>query len=1205
LVKLSFATNLLFMGYFSLVLKGLQVETKNDLQEERFEAIIKKSSDILMIMDKDGTARFVSPSIETQLGYKPDEIIGKSIFDFVHPDSITKAADQLKESLLTPGASRTMEINIRHKNGSWHIVEGTGTNLLDDPLVKGFVVNCRDVTERTRATEILSTSENRLRAFLDSTSDIAFLKNTKHEYVMVNKTCMNFFGKTESEIIGKTDFDLMPDSAAENCFISDKATLASGKLTINREAIGRQVFETRKFPFVLGNETYIGAIIRDFTEINQATENLRISEERYRTLVESASDAIVMMSEDGTYISVNNAAAEGLGGTTDNIIGKNIYDTFPKEIADFQMSKIKEVFKTGMPVSVFGALSRTILGDRWFDTALTPVKDTSGRIICVLGIARDVTLRKQNEEMLMELNETLRTIIQTSPLAIIILDSDGNVVNWNKAADNIFGWSEHEVTGRFFPTVPENKISEFQDIRKHVLGGKVLKEVELDHQRKDGSLIRIGLSAAPLFNSDGDINGIMILASDKTEKMQAVSARIESEERFRRLAENAPDIILRWVSGFGVEYVNPALKTITGYSPEEVIGNTGFLAAKLHPDDRNLFFNAIKKAVSEKESGTVEFRFISKSNETIWGEARLIPIPDEKGSFTTMECLVRDITHRKKSESENRQNYEIQFILNVLLHISLADMLFDDKLESFLNYLVNIPWLSLKNKGAIFMTGDEPGILKMKVQKNLPGILIKHCSSVPFGKCICGRAAQSGDITFTDRIDSRHDTTFEGMEPHGHYCVPIRSSSRTLGVIALYLDEGAIRSETNDRFLGSVADIIAGIIERKRTEDEKDNLQNLLLQAQKMEAIGTLAGGIAHDFNNMLAVIMGNAQMGTMSLEPNDTGYIEFNEITNASERAKDLTMKLLTFARKEKIDVKTVSIDEILKELVSVLERSITKKIKIKIQTSDNLPPVKIDVNQIYQAFLNICNNACDAMPSGGVLTIESEEVTLDDDYCKKHIGIEPGRYCSIRISDTGIGMTDDVARRIFEPFFTTKGKGKGTGLGLSVTIGVIQNHGGYIHVNSEPGKGTVMNIHLPFSGKEAEKSLVSSPEEIQTGSESILIIDDEKNIINIAKKMLKKAGYNVLTAETGLKAIKLFEKKHENIDLILLDMIMPEMDAAEIYNALKTINPSVKIVLFSGYSIDGQAGKLIEAGIQGFLQKPFTMIDLCRTVRQVLDNP
>ncbi|MFA6450756.1 MAG: PAS domain S-box protein, partial [bacterium] len=241
------------------------MDNSRGIDEQSFEAIVRRSSDVLLIMDRDANARYISPSVKILLGYDPEEIVGKSIFNFVHPDHLKNVLDQLKESIPESGASRTMALQIRHKNGEWVVLEGTGTNLLDDPIVNGFVINCKDATAQTRTRDALAASEVRLRAFLDATSDIAFLKNEKHEYVMANKICIDFFGKAESDIIGKTDIDLMPEEAARRCLVTDKEALESGKLTISEEAIGEQVFETHKFPFVLGKECYIGAIIRDVT----------------------------------------------------------------------------------------------------------------------------------------------------------------------------------------------------------------------------------------------------------------------------------------------------------------------------------------------------------------------------------------------------------------------------------------------------------------------------------------------------------------------------------------------------------------------------------------------------------------------------------------------------------------------------------------------------------------------------------------------------------------------------------------------------------------------------------------------------------------------------------------------------------------------------------------------------------------------------
>ncbi len=388
-------------------------------------------------------------------------------------------------------------------------------------------------------------------------------------------------------------------------------------------------------------------------------------------------------------------------------------------------------------------------------------------------------------------------------------------------------------------------------------------------------------------------------------------------------------------------------------------------------------------------------------------------------------------------------------------------------------------------------------------------------------------------------------------------------------------------------------------------EESRKALEQQLFQAQKMEAVGTLAGGIAHDFNNMLAVIMGNAQLAELDLKEGSPGHREFKEIMKAVERAKDLTMKLLTFARKEKLNVRTIPVNGLIQDLVSILKRSVPKKIEIRTTLADDLPPVNVDVNHVLQALLNICNNACDAMPNGGVLTLESGTAAPNGKCSPEGSDINTP-MCLIRISDTGAGMSPEVLQRIFDPFFTTKERGKGTGLGLSVTLGIIKNHDGCVTVDTEQGKGTTFNVYLPFSEHEViAEEKTDKEEEIPKGSETVLIIDDEAAVLNVAKRLLRKAGYNPMTADNAATALFTFKKNRDKIALVVLDMIMPDTDAREIYSALREISPGVKVILASGHSVEGQASELLADGILGFVQKPYTLGELCKAVRRAIDGP
>lgn len=401
-------------------------------------------------------------------------------------------------------------------------------------------------------------------------------------------------------------------------------------------------------------------------------------------------------------------------------------------------------------------------------------------------------------------------------------------------------------------------------------------------------------------------------------------------------------------------------------------------------------------------------------------------------------------------------------------------------------------------------------------------------------------------------------------------------------------------------------DLEKEIIERIRSEQEKDKLREQLVQSQKMDAIGQLAGGMAHDFNNMLGVIMGNADLMLHSLSRSDPSYKRAHNIMQSALRSRNLTMKLLTFARKEKLNVTPMDMREIIGDLMTILERCIQKKIEIKTHIRNNLI-VKVDATQIEQALMNICTNARDAMPSGGALSIECSEVDSQEMNLLRLSGEDQspsGRYCRITIRDTGIGMSGQTRDKIFDPFFTTKGVGAGTGLGMSITLGIIRSHGGYISIDSEPDWGTAVSLFLPIAVNENADAAVKDAEpDIIPGTETILLVDDEPDVLKLCGEVLEEAGYKVLAAGGGKEAVEIYRSKSREIMLVILDMVMPEMDGGDVYHALRDINPDVRVLLASGYSKDGRAGELMEQGVRGFVQKPFRIIEVHKEVRQVLD--
>ncbi len=558
----------------------------------------------------------------------------------------------------------------------------------------------------------------------------------------------------------------------------------------------------------------------------------------------------------------------------------------------------------------------------------------------------------------------------------------------------------------------------------------------------------------------------------------------------------------------------------------------------------------------------------------------------------------------RASEAELHDNYFTQSAINMILSESLEDIPLEEILQKALNMILSIPWISFESIGSIHLVEDEPGILAMKAQNSLPEALIKSCAKIPFGICLCGRAALTQGIEFSGHVDERHEICYEGMTPHGHYAAPILFGGRTLGVLNIYLKEGHIRNKKEEEFLLAVVNTLAGIIVRKQVENEKEKLHHQLLQAQKMEAVGQLAGGIAHDFNNILTAIISYGSLLKMKMKEDDPLSSYADHILSSSEKAANLTQSLLAFSRKQIVNKKSVDINGIIRKSENLLVRIISEDIELKTVLTEGDLTAMADPLQIEQIFMNLATNARDAMPHGGKLEIETKIVDLDETFVKTHGYGKIGRYALISVSDTGIGMDERIRDKIFEPFFTTKEVGKGTGLGLSIVYGIIKQHGGYIGVYGEPEKGTTFNIYLPLIRTEAEEAQPKVVDIIKRGIETILLADDNSEVRAGAKAMLEEFGYKIIEATDGEDAIVKFKRYKDRIKLVILDVIMPKKNGKEAYKEIRRISPDIKVIFTSGYTADIIQQKGILSEGSGFVHKPITPQVLLNKVREILDR-
>jgi len=433
-----------------------------------------------------------------------------------------------------------------------------------------------------------------------------------------------------------------------------------------------------------------------------------------------------------------------------------------------------------------------------------------------------------------------------------------------------------------------------------------------------------------------------------------------------------------------------------------------------------------------------------------------------------------------------------------------------------------------------------------------------------------GRAFEAGE-----------DDQFEHQSPDGHWysarVVPIQRNGQVAAAMVIATD----------------------ITERRQAEQEKEGLEEQLHQSQKMEAIGQLAGGIAHDFNNLLTAILGNAQMLKMTLDASSSELSMVGQIENASKRAADLTRQLLAFARKERLQSARIDVHDVIRDVVELLTHSIDRRITLKQDLRADLSVVVGDPSQLQNALLNLGVNARDAMPDGGELTFATKTVLLDEDYCRLHpYEIPPGRYLSVSVTDTGVGMDPETRKHIFEPFFTTKGVGKGTGLGLASVYGCVRNHRGSIEVSSEVGRESTFRVLLPAAEGDEEVVRIARNTKPIRGTGNILLVDDEEVVRNYAASALRDLGYVVTTCADGAEAVRCYRQHHHEIDLVLLDLIMPRMDGREAFRRMKDINPDVRAMLSSGYGDSGTSGGWQAEGILGFLAKPYQIGQLSQMV-------
>ncbi|HVN95219.1 MAG TPA: PAS domain S-box protein [Syntrophorhabdaceae bacterium] len=792
----------------------------------------------------------------------------------------------------------------------------------------------------------------------------------------------------------------------------------------------------------------------------------------------------------------------------------------------------------------------------------------------IIGTLQDVTDRKRAEQALKESENKYRLLADNTADVIFTFGLDMKYRYVSPSVIRIRGFSPDEVIGQL---ISQSVTAESLEAMNKVIREELWLEktgtanpsrtriLELEMLCKDGSTVWVEVKASAVRDSDGDLGEIIGIGRDITERKMAEEALRTSELRISQAMELAHVVYWEYDPLENTLIFNDPFYALYGTTAEREGGyrmtREEYAKRFIHPDDEPRVSETAEQLnamYGYRPIPDIEHRIVRRDGEVRYVAVRASAIRDDSGRIIKKYGVTQDITARKQAEtrlSESEERYR-----TVFENTGTATIIVEDDTT-----------ISLCNTEFERLSGYTKN--EMEGKKTWTEFAVKED---------LGRMLSSHYL--------RREAPYATPRQYGFQFV-----TRTGEIRDMYLVIDMIPGTKK-----SVASLV-DITELKRAEQEKARLETQLHQAQKMEAIGTLAGGIAHDFNNILTALIGYATLLQIEIKHGvSRGHVD--QILAASQKAADLVRNLLAFSRQQSIRLEPVSLHAIVKETEKLLKRLLTEDIVVKTLLADNDIVIMADRTQVDQILFNLATNARDAMPRGGAFTVETKTVDLDVEFQRLHGYGKPGQYALLSISDTGVGMDEITRERIFDPFFTTKEAGKGTGLGLSTVYGIVKQHDGYITVYSEPHMGTTFHIYLPMArGAPQEKR--PEPVPVKGGDEIILIGEDNEAVRELMDKALTQYGYATIKAVDGQDVVEQF-KAADRIDLLILDSVMPKKSGREAYNEILTLKPDIKVIFTSGHTKDVVLDRGLQEGEFSFLQKPISPLALLQKIRDVLDD-
>ncbi len=893
--------------------------------------------------------------------------------------------------------------------------------------------------------------------------------------------------------------------------------------------------------------------------------------EKLKMIFDNSPVGIMHFDSNGAITDCNSEFVNLIGSTRKNLVGFNMITDLKDERV---ISAVKDVLNGQMAHYEGEYKSLTANKATWAKADFSPIISPDGAVAGGIAIVTDTSEAKkaadairESEQRFKKLYSLVRLMCDNAPDLIWAKDLEGKFlfVNRSFCEKLINAKDTDEPIGKndmFFAQRERDSNPETHDWYSF---GEVCVDSDavVINSRKPGRFDEFGnvkgqflfldVQKSPFWNEQGELIGTVGCGRDVTKERKIEQSLRESEERYRDLFENASDMIYTHDLAGNYTSVNELVYSLLGYRSEE------FLKLNFRDLADSRFLPVVEKNFLEKieeeveATGPYEILAIKKDGTPVWLEVKS-RLMRRDGNVVGIQGIARNVTERKELEAAVHE----------------AQTKYQSIVEAF--------------DGIIYICSQD---FKIQFANQR---LVKRTEYDPMGrKC-------------HEVVHGLHDVCpwciFKNEQP----LVTLRRLRHSPKDNRWYFVVSSPIVHKDGKI--SRLFLMQDVTEQRAAEEEKTKLREQLFQAQKMEAIGTLAAGIAHDFNNLLQVILGYSELLPAFPDITPKALDGLEKINQAARSGADLVKRLLMFGRKTEINLRPLDLNQLIGKANKMWERTIPKMIDIQLSLADNLQAVNADATQIEQVLMNLVINARDAMPDGGKLVVETESIYIEPGYSNGDPDFKTGWQVLLRVSDNGIGMDAETVGRIFEPFFTTKEMAKSTGLGLAVVYGIVQQHGGYITCKSEPSRGTTFEIHFPALRAEeqiAEEDIQDAP--ATGGSETVLIVDDEEQVRFLASEILSEAGYEVIEAANGEEALLLYEKYTQEIGLVLLDLIMPIMGGEQCLRELIKINPSVRVVISSGQPTNGPIEEYMELGATAFISKPYDARGLLNIVRSSLD--